>query len=206
MDSRSLHELHDSRNKDMLSVADTVYLDFLAPDVLIYQDRLVLVYLNGSLEVASKVAFLGYNLHCASAKHKAWSHKHRISDLLCSSNAVLDISNSTSRRLRNSKLRKNSLESVPVLSPFNGLTVCSDNSYAILSERLCKINGSLSSKSRDNTIRLLKLNNVHYILNAKRLEIKLVRGRVISRNSLRIIVNNDGLIARFSDCVYCMHS
>ena len=49
MDAGTLDELHDSGHEYVSAVADRVDLDFFALDVLVYQNGLVRVDLNGGL-------------------------------------------------------------------------------------------------------------------------------------------------------------
>ena len=70
MNSCTLNELHDSRNKYVDAIADCVNLKLLACDVLIYKYRLVLVDLYCSLEVMSELSLACNNLHCSSSKNE----------------------------------------------------------------------------------------------------------------------------------------
>ena len=145
---------------------------------------------------------LGYYLHSPSAKHEAGTHKHRIANLFGSLNALLNRGNRPSRGLWNIKLLKQSLEGASILCLIYGSTVRSDYLNSSFAERLCKIDCSLSAERSYDALRLLKLNDIHYILNSQGLEIQLVGNSIIRRNRLRIVINNDGFKAR---CLNCPH-
>ena len=68
MDASSLDELHDTRNKDVLSVADRVDLNLFSVDVFIHQYGLIFIYFDGSLEIMAKLIVIRNDLHCAPAK------------------------------------------------------------------------------------------------------------------------------------------
>ena len=72
-------------------------------------------------------------------------------------------------------------------------------------KRLRKIDRCLASESCNNSLRLFKLYDVHYILYAQGLEIQLVGGGVVCRDGLRIVVDDDGFVSGFLDGLNRMH-
>ena len=195
MDTRSFNELHDARYKHVASVAYRVYLDLFSEYVLVYQYRLVLIYLYGSLEVLSQLRLISYYLHRASAEYERRPYEHRISDLSCSLDSVFDLSDRMPRRLRDPEFLEDLLESVSVLGPVDSLAVRTDELYASLHQRLRKVDSGLASERCDDAFRLLKIDYRHDILSRQRLKVELVCSRVVSRYCLRVVVDDYGLVA-----------
>ena len=205
MDSRPLNELHDTRYEYIVSVADGVYFDFLALDVLVYKYRLVLVDLYSGLEVMPELLLIAYDLHRTSAEYERRSYEHRISDLSCCPYTVLDSGDCTPRWLRDAKLFEHFLESVSVLSSVDRFAVGSDELYTSVSQRLCEVDGCLAAECSDNALRLLEIDDSHYILDCQRLKVQLVSCSVVCRNSLRVVVYDDCLVAGALDGLYCVY-
>ena len=83
-----------------------------------------------------------------------------------------------------------------VLCSVDSRTVCTDDLYTKVIERLRQVDGGLSAKRCDNALRLLKLDDIHNVLCSKRLEIKLVCGGIVGGNGLGVIVDDNSLVAR----------
>ena len=70
MDTRTLYKLHNTRHKYVTTVTDSVNLNLLTADILINENRLVLIDLNGGLKVMTKLILVCNDLHSTSAKHE----------------------------------------------------------------------------------------------------------------------------------------
>ena len=49
MDTGSFNQFHDTRDEDLLTIADRIYFDFFTDKILIDEDRLIFVYFYGVL-------------------------------------------------------------------------------------------------------------------------------------------------------------
>ena len=205
VDAGTFHQLHDSRNKDIVTVADRIYLDFFAADVLVYQYRFIGINLHRIFEIMTKLCFICNNLHGPAAQHKARTNKHRIADFCSSPDTFLNISDGLSLWLRDSKLQQNLFKAVTVFRPLNGLTIRANQVDAALFEGLRQIDGGLSAKRGNHALRLFKVDNRHDILWGKRLKIELICGCIIRRHRLRIIVDDNRLIPRAANGLDRMH-
>ena len=205
MYSRSFNELHYARHKHVASVAYGVYLDFLAQYVFIYEYRLVLVYLYSSLEILPQLIFVADYLHGPSAQNERRPYKYRIAYIISSLHAVFDLGDRVPRRLRDPQLIEDLLKSVSVLGPVDGFAVRTYQLYASFHERLCKIYRRLAAECRYDALRLLEVDDGHYILSCKRLEVQLVSSRVICRYCLRVVVDDDGFVSCAPYGLHCMH-
>ena len=69
MDARTLDVLHNTRDEDLLAVANGVDLQLLAHDVTVDQHRRIDVDLDGGLEIMTQTLLVGDDLHGAAAQH-----------------------------------------------------------------------------------------------------------------------------------------
>ena len=202
MNTGSLNQLHDTWQENFLSVADSIYLNFLTNNIFIYKYRSVLVHFNGGLEVMTEHLLVCHDLHGTSTQHEARTNQNRIAYSLCSLNAAFNICNRNSLWMRDTKRFNNSFKCVPVFSSENGLAACTDYLNTSLLKRLCQVNSCLSTERCDHSLWLFQINDIHNILNCKRLEIQLIRCSIISRNCLRVIIYNNSLVAHLVNCSY----
>ena len=202
MNTGSLNQLHDTRQENFLSVADSIYLNFLTNNVFIYKYRSVLVHFNGSLEVMTEHLLICHNLHGTSTQHEARTNQNRIAYSLRSLNAAFNICNCNSLWMRDAERFNNSFKCVPVFSSENGLAAGTDYLNPSLLKRLCKVNSCLSTERSNHTLWLFQVNDIHNIFNSKRLEIQLIRGCIIRRNRLRVVIYNNSLVSHLMNCSY----
>ena len=69
VDTGTLNMLHDTRDQDVCSVADGVYLDFLTHNVLIYQDRMLLGDLVDDADKFVNIFITDSDLHALSTQY-----------------------------------------------------------------------------------------------------------------------------------------
>ena len=171
----SLNKLHNACNKHVASVTYCINLNLFTLDIVVYENRLILIDFNGSSKVVTKLLLITYKLHCTASENEAWTYENRISYFLSNLYAVLYLCNCTSLWLWNVQVLKNLFECITVFCSFDSITVCTNDFNSARCQRSCEVNCSLSTKRCNNSLRLFKLNNTHYILYCKRLEIKLIR-------------------------------
>ena len=199
MDAGALHQLHNAGDENVRPVAHRVYLNFLALNVFVHQHRLVLVHLNGGFQVVAELLLVGHDLHGSAAQNKAGAHQHRVADLFGGFHAVFDVGDGPALGLGDVQLLQNLFKAVPVLRPLDGLAVRADDLYAPLHQRLGQIDGGLSAQGGNDAHRLFHQDNVHHVLGAEGLEIQLVGAGVVCGDGLRVVVDDNGLIARLLD-------
>ena len=179
MNACTLNMLHNTRNEYILSVADTVNFQFLAHNVFVNKYRLFCIYINSGLKIVAKRLLIRYNLHCTTAQHERRTNKNRISDFFGNCNALLDIGYSLALWLRNAEVCHYLFKAVTIFRTVDCFDIRTDNRNSECIKRCGKVNRSLTAERNNDTKRLFKLDNVHNILNCKRLEIKLVRGCIV---------------------------
>ena len=205
VDARPLHQFHNPGHEHVPPVADRIHLDLFAPDVFVHQHRLVRVDLHRGFQVMPQLLLVGHNLHRPAAQHEARPHQHRIPDLLRRPHAVFDFCHGLPLRLRNPKVQQNLLKAVPVLRPLDGRAVRPDDLHAPVHQRLGQVDGCLSAEGGDYALRLFKVDDRHHVFRRQRLKVQLVRGSVVRRNRLRVVVDDNGFISGPPDGLHRMH-
>ena len=160
MDTGSFHQFHDTGDKDMLAVADGVHFHFLAPDILVYQNRLILIDFNSGLQILPQSRFLGYDLHGATAQYKAGANQYGIADFSGGFYTGLDVGDSLSLGLGNVQGKQELFKGIPVFRLFYGIAIGADYFHTPISERLRQIDGCLPAQGGDDSYRLLQMDDV----------------------------------------------
>ena len=195
MDAGTLDEFHYAGDEHLAAVADSVYLDFLAHKIFIYEHGLVLIDLNGVLEIFSEHRLVSDYLHRSAAEHEARAHKNRVAYARGNSRTGLDIRNGLAFRVRDAKGFYNGVKRVSVLGALNGVAVGADYLHAAPCKRSRKVDGSLATEGDYNALRLFEMDYIHDILCRQGLEIELVGSGVVGRNGLGVVVDYYRLIA-----------
>ena len=180
MNTGSFYQFHNTRNKYICTVTDSINFNFFTNDIFIYKYRLVFVDFNRGFQIHTKLLFICNNLHSSSAKNEAGANKYRIAYFCSGFDTVFYFGNSFAFGLRNVELFKNFFKAVSVFGSFNRFAICTDNLNTTIHERLCKVDCRLATKRCYYTNRLFKFDDIHNILGCERFEIKLIGCSIIS--------------------------
>ncbi|OQA05280.1 MAG: hypothetical protein BWY65_02417 [Firmicutes bacterium ADurb.Bin373] len=113
--------LHDPRDKDVLPVADSVYLNFLAADVFIYQHRSLGGNLDGLRHVFVQFLRAGNYLHGPPPQDVGRAHQHRVTQLPGNGRGLFYIDGRLAFRLGYAQAGKQLFKFIPVLRCVNPL-------------------------------------------------------------------------------------
>ena len=195
MNSRPLDMLHDTGNQDVGAVAHRVYLHLLALQVLVHQNGMILCdAVDDGHELLDLLIGDG-NLHSLTSQHVGGTHQHGIAQTVCHGLGLLGSVHRTPRRSGNPRLLQNLVEQLPVLRRVHVLRLGAQNRNTHAHQALRKLDGCLSAELHHRPLRLLDIHNGLHILRSQRLKVQLVRNIEIRAHRLRIVVDDDGLIA-----------
>ena len=197
MDTRALDMLHDTRNQDILAVAHGINLDLLALQVLIYQNGMLLGNPVDDTDKFLHVLIVDGNLHTLAAQHVGGTHQNRIAQLVCCLLCLLGGKYRMSLGSRNLTLLQNLVKELPVLCSIHVLRRGSQDGHAHLHQRLGQLNGRLSTELHHSSVRLLQTHDALHVLGSQGLEVQLIRNIKVGTYRLRVIVDDNGLIALF---------
>ena len=191
----SFNKFHNTRYENTISVAYGIDLNLFASNVFINKHRLVLVNLHGGFEVVSKCFFFCNNLHSSSAEYEARTDKNGIAYLARRSDSGFNARHRLAFWLGNVQFFKQLFKQISVLGACYRIASGAYDVYTERVERFGKVYRSLTAERGYHPDRLLKFKNIHYVLNAERLKIELVRAGVIRGYGFGIVVNDNGFIA-----------
>ena len=205
MDTRTLNMLHDTRDQDILSITYGIYLDLFALQVLIYQNGMFLCDPVDNADILVHILVIDGDLHTLSAQHVGRPDKHRISQCICHTDRLVCRIYCMPLRSRNMTFLQNLIEKFPVLRSIHILRRCSQNFHTHLHQGFCELDSRLSAKLHDSAVRLFYIYHILHILRSQRFKIQLICNVKVRTYSLRIVVDNDRLIALFFECPGTVH-
>ena len=109
------------------------------------------------------------------------------------------------RRARNARLLEDGVKALSVLGRIDILRSRAENRNAHLHERLGQLDCGLSAELHNRAVRLLKVHNRFDILRGQGLKVELVRNVKVGRDRLRVVVDDNGLIALFPEGEGAVH-
>ena len=146
MDTGSLNQLHDTGNEDIAAIADGIDLNLAALDILVNQNGLILVDLNGGAQIVAELILVCDDLHRSASENEGGTYKHGVSDLCGYLDTVLDLCDSLSLCSRDVKLVEKVFKLVTVLCTVNSSAVGTDDFYPTVVKRLSKVDSSLTAE------------------------------------------------------------
>ncbi len=147
----------------------------------------------------AKALLICNNLHSPAAENEGRADKYGIAYHIGDSYALFNIGYGKSLGLRYFQFLHYLFKGIPVFRAVDSLNVGADNRNSERVKRRRKVNRSLTAEGYDYTERFFKLDNIHYVLNRKRLKIEFVRGSVVGRYGFGVVVDYNRFIARVPD-------
>ena len=191
MNACALKVLHDSRNQNVFSVCDTVYIHFLALDVLVDQDRMLVGHADGFLQVGVQLIVVVYNLHCAAADNEGRADNQRISEFFHCGFSLFMGADCAALRGYDVQLVHQFVEFLTVLGQVDILILGSQNVDSAGGQSGRQVQGGLSSELQDDAFRTLLLDDVHDVVRVQRVKIQLVRGIKVCADGLWVVVDDN---------------
>ncbi|MNB99624.1 hypothetical protein D3C75_469130 [compost metagenome] len=206
MDACALHMLHDARNNNRFTVADRVNLNLFAEHVTVNQHRMLRIDFDRFNHVGHQFIVVIHDLHRTSAQYVRWTHQHRIAEGLGCFYCLACIGYCLAFRLCDIQTGQQCFEPLAVFSFVDARQAGSEDVHTGCRQRRSKVDGRLAAELHDNPDRILLGNDVHYIFKEQRFKIQPVRRIEIRRHRLRVVVDNNGLIAGVLDRPYRVNS
>ena len=195
VDTGTLDMLHDARDQDVLTVADRIDLELGTTDVLIDEDRVLLCDLVDLADVLVDILIADRDTHAGTTEYVGRTYQYRVAQhmgrflrFLCRKYGLTCGTLATG-------LLENLIETLTVLCGIDVVLLGSEDRYTHLLEGIGQLDSGLSTELNDRSVRLLHIYNVPYIFRCQRLEVELIRDIEVRGNGLRVIVDDDGLIA-----------
>ena len=145
------------------------------------------------------------NLHILSADNVRGTKKHGIGKSVCCLKCLVKGHYTASLGTKEAEPFKKCIKLFSVLSGVNTLLGGTENLNAVIVKELCKLDSCLSAEGNNNTYGLFNLDDVHYILIAKRLEVKSVCGVIVSTYGFGVVVYDNNIVAELLECPYAVN-
>ena len=205
MDPGPLDMFHNTGDEDIRAVAYAVHFHFLADQVFINQNRMLLDIPVNDCHKLNDITVIYRNLHPLPAEDIGWTHKYRIPQFIGRLQRLFRCKYSCSRRARNLALLKDFIKPLSILGRIHIIGTCSKNRNAHLHNSLCQFNGRLAAELNNRPIRIFQADDILHILRGQRFKIKFIGNIKIRTYGFRIVVDNNGFIARFRQCPYAVY-
>ena len=195
VDTRALYKLHNTGNEYVTAVANRIHFHFFTLNVVVYKNGLICIDIERGLEITAKLILICNNLHSTSAKNKAGTNKHGVTDALCRFYTFFNGGNTLALRLRNVQFRQNTFKALAVLGSVDRLAIGTDNFDTAIHQRLRQVDSGLTAQGCNNTFGIFKIDDRHNVLGSKGLKIELICRGVIGRYRFGVVVNDNCFVS-----------
>ena len=169
--------------------------------VFIDQDRVILGDPVDDADKLIDIVIVDRDLHTLSAKNVGRANENRITQLvLLPSFASSAVNTVCPCRSRNLALLQDLIEELSVLCRVNVLCSSSKDRNAHLHQGLGQLDRGLSTELDHSSVRFLDIDDALHIFRGQRLKIQLICDIEVGTYGLRVIVDDDRLIAFFCKC------
>ena len=190
-----LDVLHHAADQHVaFGVGDDVHVHFdRVVEEAVQQHRRIVGDLDRIAHIASQIGFAVHDFHRAAAQHVGRTHDQRIADLAGQQQRSLIVAGDAVRRLLQTQRIDQLLETLTVLGQVDGIRAGTDHRHAVGFQRTRQLQRRLATVLDDDTLGLLKLDDLQHVFQRQRLEVQAVGGVVVGRDGLGVAVDHDGL-------------
>ena len=197
MHARALHMLHQAGDQDIGAVADRIHLHLLALQVLIHQNGMVLCNTVDDGHEFLDLCIGDGDLHALAAQYVGGTHQHGIPQTVCHCLGFFRRINGAAAGSGDFTFLQNLVEQLPVLRRVHVFRAGSQNRNAHFHQAFGQLDGGLAAELHYRSVGMLDVHHVLHILRRQRLKIQLIRDIEVRAHGLRIVIDDDRLIARF---------
>ena len=187
--------LHDTRNQHIFAVAYRIDLNLLADQIFVNEDRVFLCNPVDDTDKCIYILIIDRDLHALTAEYIRRPDEYRIAKLMRCLFRLFRRKYSVSGRTRDAAFFQHLVKQLTVLRTVYILCGCSEDRHTHLHQSLGQLDRCLSTKLHDCSVRMLQIHDALDILRGQRLKIQLICDIEIGTYRLRVIIDDDGLIA-----------
>ena len=196
VDAGLLDVLHHAADVDVRPVAERVDVDldrvFEEP---VDQDRMRRGDLGGGLDVTREHRVVVHDLHRTAAEHIARPDQHRIPDPRGRFLRLVEARRDPPRRVRQLQFGEQRAETPPVLGDVDSIGRGPEDPDAGGFQRARELQRRLPAELHHHADRLLRIDDLHHVLERERLDVQPVRCVVVGRDGLRVAVDHHDVVA-----------
>ena len=175
---------------------DAVHLHLAAHEVLVHQDGVLLLHLVDDAHELDDVPVVVGDLHALAAQHVGGAHQYGVAHLVGGGEGLLGGEHRAAGGPGDAALVENLVEPLPILGGVHAVGGGAQDGHAHVSEGLGQLDGGLAAELHHRAPGLLQLHHGLHVLGRQGLEVQLVGHVEVSGHGLRVVVDDDGLIAQ----------
>src|SRR5438445_1131227 len=199
MDSRILDVLHHATDDYAFAVRDRV--DIRLESVLeesVDQNGFVFGDLRRALEILRQRRLVVDDFHGAPTQYVRRTHQYRVSDSLGGFHRFLEAGGGPVFRLSDLQPSRDRVEPSSIFRDVDCIGLRAEDPNGGLGETARQLERRLTPELDDHSQRLFALDDVEHVLEAQRLEVKLVGDVEIGGDGFRVRVDHDRLVTLFA--------
>ena len=206
MNTGSLNMLHDSRNKNIFAVADTVNFKLSSHHILVNQNRIFNSLSKNNLHVFFYVGIVEGNNHVLTAQNVRRSQQNRVTQFFCCGKGFIGIHDCKSLRTLNVEFFTKLFKTFAVFGKVDCISTCTKNRDSLLRKEVCKLDCRTAAECNYNCNRLFCVDNAHNVFRSERFKVKAVCGVKVGRNGFRVVVDDCNLVAKLFKAPYTLNA
>ena len=195
MNAGALDMLHDTRDQDVGTVTYGIDLDLLTDNVFVDEDRMILGDLVDDADELVNIVVADVDLHALAAQNVGRSYQNRIAQVVGCLLCLFRGEYSMACRSRDLAFFQDLIKELTVLGCIDILCRGTKDRHAHLHEGFSQLDRGLSAELYYCAVRLFNVDDAFHILRGQRLKIQLICDIEVGTYSLRVVVDDDGLIA-----------
>ena len=196
MDAGPFDMLHDAGNQHVFPVGDHIHLQLGAGHVLVHQHR---VFDAAGEDAAHILLCLGPGAgdgHVLPADHIGGPQQHRVAQSLCRFQRLLQGVDAPALGPADAEALQDGVKAGPVLRHVNAVGRGAQNVDAQVIQILGELDCGLTAEGHHHADGLFHPEDIAHILGAQRLKVQAVGGVIVGGDSLRVVVDDDHVIAQ----------
>ena len=196
VDAGALDVLHDAGDQHVGAVGDHIHLQLLAHEILVHQDGVLDLAGEDDLHIPADLLVVVGDDHVLAADDVAGPQQHGIAQLVGRRQGLVHAQHAPAGSPLDGKPLQQLIEPLPVLCHVDGLGAGAQDGDAAAVQELGQLDGGLAAEGHHHPHRLLHGDDVHDILRVQGLEVQPVGGVVVGGDGLRVVVDDDHVIAQ----------
>src|SRR5690606_16480485 len=144
-----------------------------------------------------QILIIDHDAHSLSSQHVGWANKYWITNFICHFNSLFSRSSYAIFRVWNIQFLQQVGEATTIFSQVHILERCTDDLNTELLQFFRHFQSCLTTQLNDHTFWFFMLDNLTDMLPKYRFKIEFICHIEIRRNSFRVTIDHDSLVATF---------
>ena len=192
-----LDMLHDAGNQHVLPVRDYIHFQLGAGHIFVDEHRIVNASGEDPLHIPLCLLRTPGDGHVLPADDVGGPQQHRVAKLPGGFQSLGQGVDPPAPGTADAEVLQQVVKPGPVLRQIDAVGAGAQNGDSLAVQVLGELDGGLTAESYHHAHWLLHLENVHHILPAQRFKVEPVGGIVVGGDGLRVVVDDDHIIAHF---------